>query len=311
MDNREIRRRNRKRTIIRRRIFGIVILLFFIAIIGIIISGLINSTEAKENTQSEPTVISEEEKLLNEIISKDPIEEFRSKLVSTEDTNLYYEKVLPFRQRRIRDHSMGRITSQKNLKKQVYLTFDDGPSSEVTDQILDILKNYNIKATFFVIGQNAQYYPEILKRIHEEGHSIGIHTYDHNYKKIYSSPDNLQQDIENCLQEIRDILGEDFNTNLYRFPGGSYRKNKEIFINRIEEMGLIYYDWNALNGDAEGKNPSESYLINRFNETSNGYNVILSLMHDTNAKTNTVNSLPEIIERLQSEGYEFKKLGAN
>lgn len=311
MDNREIRRRNRKRTIIRRRIFGIVILLFFIAIIGIIISGLINSTEAKENTQSEPTVISEEEKLLNEIISKDPIEEFRSKLVSTEDTNLYYEKVLPFRQKRIRDHSMGRITSQKNLKKQVYLTFDDGPSSEVTDQILDILKNYNIKATFFVIGQNAQYYPEILKRIHEEGHSIGIHTYDHNYKKIYSSPDNLQQDIENCLQEIRDILGEDFNTNLYRFPGGSYRKNKEIFINRIEEMGLIYYDWNALNGDAEGKNPSESYLINRFNETSNGYNVILSLMHDTNAKTNTVNSLPEIIERLQSEGYEFKKLGAN
>ena len=206
---------------------------------------------------------------------------------------------------------MGRITSQKNLKKQVYLTFDDGPSSEVTDQILDILKNYNIKATFFVIGQNAQYYPEILKRIHEEGHSIGIHTYDHNYKKIYSSPDNLQQDIENCLQGIRDILGEDFNTNLYRFPGGSYRKNKEIFINRIEEMGLIYYDWNALNGDAEGKNPSESYLINRFNETSNGYNVILSLMHDTNAKTNTVNSLPEIIERLQSEGYEFKKLGAN
>lgn len=311
MDNREIRRRNRKRTIIRRRIFGIVILLFFIAIIGIIISGLINSTEAKENTQSEPTVISEEEKLLNEIISKDPIEEFRSKLVSTEDTNLYYEKVLPFRQKRIRDHAMGRITSQKNLKKQVYLTFDDGPSSEVTDQILDILKNYNIKATFFVIGQNAQYYPEILKRIHEEGHSIGIHTYDHNYKKIYSSPDNLQQDIENCLQEIRDILGEDFNTNLYRFPGGSYRKNKEIFINRIEEMGLIYYDWNALNGDAEGKNPSESYLINRFNETSNGYNVILSLMHDTNAKTNTVNSLPEIIERLQSEGYEFKKLGAN
>lgn len=311
MDNREIRRRNRKRTIIRRRIFGIVILLFFIAIIGIIISGLINSTEAKENTQNEPTVISEEEKLLNEIISKDPIEEFRSKLVSTEDTNLYYEKVLPFRQRRIRDHAMGRITSQKNLKKQVYLTFDDGPSSEVTDQILDILKNYNIKATFFVIGQNAQYYPEILKRIHEEGHSIGIHTYDHNYKKIYSSPDNLQQDIENCLQGIRDILGEDFNTNLYRFPGGSYRKNKEIFINRIEEMGLIYYDWNALNGDAEGKNPSESYLINRFNETSNGYNVILSLMHDTNAKTNTVNSLPEIIERLQSEGYEFKKLGAN
>lgn len=311
MDNREIRRRNRKRTIIRRRIFGIVILLFFIAIIGIIISGLINSTEAKENTQSEPTVISEEEKLLNEIIFKDPIEEFRSKLVSTEDTNLYYEKVLPFRQRRIRDHSMGRITSQKNLKKQVYLTFDDGPSSEVTDQILDILKNYNIKATFFVIGQNAQYYPEILKRIHEEGHSIGIHTYDHNYKKIYSSPDNLQQDIENCLQGIRDILGEDFNTNLYRFPGGSYRKNKEIFINRIEEMGLIYYDWNVLNGDAEGKNPSESYLINRFNETSNGYNVILSLMHDTNAKTNTVNSLPEIIERLQSEGYEFKKLGAN
>lgn len=311
MDNREIRRRNRKRTIIRRRIFGIVILLFFIAIIGIIISGLINSPEAKENTQSEPTVISEEEKLLNEIISKDPIEEFRSKFVSTEDTNLYYEKVLPFRQRRIRDHSMGRITSQKNLKKQVYLTFDDGPSSEVTDQILDILKNYNIKATFFVIGQNAQYYPEILKRIHEEGHSIGIHTYDHNYKKIYSSPDNLQQDIENCLQGIRDILGEDFNTNLYRFPGGSYRKNKEIFINRIEEMGLIYYDWNALNGDAEGKNPSESYLINRFNETSNGYNVILSLMHDTNAKTNTVNSLPEIIERLQSEGYEFKKLGAN
>ncbi|NLD18248.1 MAG: polysaccharide deacetylase [Tissierellia bacterium] len=223
--------------------------------------------------------------------------------------NLASYKLRPYRLKTIRDQSMGKGPRQSLLKKEVFLTFDDGPSSEVTEKVLDVLKEENVKATFFVIGKNVENYPEILKRIHEEGHGIGIHTYSHNYNEIYASPDALQRDIEACLKSIRNVLGEDFNTILYRFPGGSFRKNKEIFINRVEDLGYIYFDWNVLNGDAEGSNLTEDYLIKRFNETSRGYNILLSLMHDTNAKQNTVNTLPRIIQQLRAEKYEFKSLG--
>lgn len=312
MGNKEKNRKNRKKIIMRRRIFGVIILLFFITSIGIIINGLINSISnksSKKTTASNENVLSEEEIFLQKVVSE-PLTDFRQIYLNEIEEETSFESIMPFRQQRIREHAMGRITSQNNLKKQVYLTFDDGPSSVATGQVLDILKDYNIKATFFVVGKNVEVYPELLKRIYNEGHSIGIHTYSHDYNKIYYSADNLQEDIEKCLETLRAVLGEDFNTNLYRFPGGSHRKNRDIFINRVEEMGLIYYDWNVLNGDAEGKNPSESYLINRFNETASGYNVIISLMHDTDNKTNSVNSLPEIIEELNNNGYEFKKLGA-
>ena len=313
MDNRQRREniRRRKKLYRRRRIFALVLIIVFFLVITMLIRAIRNDGTQNQEIQNTETQESVSNSISEEFVSnlsKEDILSINNVTQKLENKESLAE-IMPFRQERIRDHTMGRITKQSNLSKQIYLTFDDGPSSEATNQILDILKDYNIKATFFVIGQNAQNYPDILRRIYDEGHAIGIHTYDHNYKKIYSSADALQEDIEKCLNALREILGPDFNTNLYRFPGGSFRSNKDMFVERVESLGYIYYDWNALNGDAEGRNPSESYLIDRFNETRDGYNVLISLMHDTNDKTGTVNSLPEIIEELQSEGYQFKSLG--
>ena len=303
--------RRKKEVYKRRRMVAVVISsIVLIALVGLI-GKIFTSTGSKGVSKTEEKVVKNDsinrdvEKLVKADSSLDLFE--ISKTVVEDNQALY--KLRPERLKIMRDQSMGRGPKQSLLKKEVFLTFDDGPSSEITEKVLDVLKDEGVKATFFVIGKNVDVYPEILKRIHDEGHGIGIHTYSHDYNQIYSSPDALQKDIEACLQSIRNVLGEDFSTILYRFPGGSFRKNKEIFIERVESLGYIYFDWNVLNGDAEGNNLSEDYLIKRFDQTSRGYNKILSLMHDTNSKGNTVSTLPRIIKQLKVEGYEFKSLG--
>lgn len=303
--------RRKKEVYKRRRMVAVVISsIVLIALVGLI-GKIFTSTGSKGVSKTEEKVVKDDsinrdvEKLVKADSSLDLFE--ISKTVVEDNQALY--KLRPERLKIMRDQSMGRGPKQSLLKKEVFLTFDDGPSSEITEKVLDVLKEEGVKATFFVIGKNVDVYPEILKRIHDEGHGIGIHTYSHDYNQIYSSPDALQKDIEACLQSIRNVLGEDFSTILYRFPGGSFRKNKEIFIERVESLGYIYFDWNVLNGDAEGNNLSEDYLIKRFDQTSRGYNKILSLMHDTNSKGNTVSTLPRIIKQLKVEGYEFKSLG--
>lgn len=303
--------RRKKEVYKRRRMVAVVISsIVLIALVGLI-GKIFTSTGSKDVSKTEEKAVKNDsinrdvEKLVKADSSLDLFE--ISKTVVEDSQALY--KLRPERLKIMRDQSMGRGPKQSLLKKEVFLTFDDGPSSEITEKVLDVLKEEGVKATFFVIGKNVDVYPEILKRIHDEGHGIGIHTYSHDYNQIYSSPDALQKDIEACLQSIRNVLGEDFSTILYRFPGGSFRKNKEIFIERVESLGYIYFDWNVLNGDAEGNNLSEDYLIKRFDQTSRGYNKILSLMHDTNSKGNTVSTLPRIIKQLKVEGYEFKSLG--
>lgn len=218
------------------------------------------------------------------------------------------KELLIYRQNKLKEQSLGRGTKQSLLNKVVYLTFDDGPSSKVTGQILDILKEKGVKATFFVIGKNVQYEPDILKRTYEEGHQIANHGYSHNYKLIYSNVEEFEKDLKKGEEAVREVLGEGYTNNVYRFPGGSFG-NKAKFKDRLAEMGYVYFDWNVLNGDAEGNNLSDQYLKDRFAETSRGYNVIISLMHDTDAKGNTARTLPGIIDDLLAKGYTFKKLG--
>lgn len=193
-------------------------------------------------------------------------------------------------------------------KKTAYLTFDDGPSNYVTPVILDILDKYNIKATFFVVGNMALENKEILKDEYRRGHSIGSHSYDHDYKKIYGSEDGFREEDKKSFQTIKDILGANFETRLFRFPGGSFENSKNRFKEILQEEGKVYVDWNALNGDGEGHGFSEEYLFNRFKETAGSKDKIVILMHDTNAKENTAKGLEKIIIYLKSEGYEFKAL---
>lgn len=196
----------------------------------------------------------------------------------------------------------------KEKTKIAYLTFDDGPSSTVTPQILDILAQYDIKATFFVVGKYAERNPDILKRIYDEGHVIGNHSYSHNYNYIYKNVSNFIKELDITNQVFKNILGEEFETDLMRFPGGSFEDWKSSFRKLVTDLGYRFVDWNSLNGDAEGHNLSKDKLFERFKSTYRNQNELIILMHDTDAKVTTAEALPAIIEFLIEEGYDFGTL---
>lgn len=189
--------------------------------------------------------------------------------------------------------------------KVAYLTFDDGPSTAVTPKILDILKQENVQATFFVIGSMCEENPELLKREKAEGHSVGNHTYSHEYNIVYSSPENFIKDIKKSEDIITKIIGS-HDTSLIRFPGGSFGRHS--YKDAVSKAGYRYIDWNCLTGDAEVSRASVDRLLLRFNETIGNQDKLIILMHDAPYKTTTPEALPQIIKILKDKGYTFKGL---
>ena len=200
----------------------------------------------------------------------------------------------------------------KDGVKTCYLTFDDGPSS-VTDQILDTLKAENIKATFFMLGSNVDARPDTARRVYEEGHSIGNHSYSHDYAKLYTA-DNCMANFRSEVQQTRDAInaaiGVENPNRLFRFPGGamSYTKNKQAQKEILVEEGFRHIDWNCLNGDSEKQSPSAEYLMNSIQKTSYNKEDIVVLMHDAPAKKITAQTLPQVIAYLREQGYEFRPI---
>ncbi|OLS02379.1 polysaccharide deacetylase family protein [Tissierella creatinophila] len=192
--------------------------------------------------------------------------------------------------------------------KIAYLTFDDGPSKTITPKILQILDKYDIKATFFILGNMAEQNPAILKTINSKGHSIGHHSYSHKYKYIYSNMDNFWGEINRTEKILKKQLGNNFHTHLLRLPGGSFEAYKKPYKKSAIDKGYRVYDWNALNGDSEAKNVSVNRQMARIKETVKGQSELIVLMHDSNGKENTIKALPQIIEYLKSKGYSFKAL---
>ena len=196
--------------------------------------------------------------------------------------------------------------------KRVFLTFDDGPTKEVTPHILDILKEYNIKATFFVLGTYAKKNPDIIKRAYDEGHYIANHGYSHKYGTIYKSADTVIEEYNKTEEIIKDALNdESYSSHLFRFPGGShggpYENIKKQARKKLKEEGIAYLDWSALTYDAIGVNSKEKILEN-LKSTINGWNNVVVLMHDAADKQITYESLEDIIKYLQKEGYAFKNI---
>ena len=196
--------------------------------------------------------------------------------------------------------------------KRVFLTFDDGPTNQVTPYILDLLKNENIKASFFVLGNRVDANPELVKREYEEGHFIGNHGYSHKYSAIYASADTVMEEYYRTNQSIRDAIGnQEYNSLAFRFPGGSvggyYDSLKKATKQVLREKGIASVDWNALIGDSEGLNTKEK-LISRFYETVQNQNSVVLLMHDAADKILTYEVLPEIISYFRENGYEFRSL---
>ncbi|MBE7030257.1 MAG: polysaccharide deacetylase [Ruminococcaceae bacterium] len=191
--------------------------------------------------------------------------------------------------------------------KTAYLTFDDGPSS-ITEQILDILAKHNIRATFFMLGMRAEQNPALVKRVYEAGHSIGNHSYSHDYGKVYASPESFAEELNHSRQVINTALGLDYNNLIFRFPGGSFEEYKHPYRDVLLEHGYQYIDWNALNGDSEKQNPDSAYLMNTLKESVAGREDVVVLMHDASAKQVTADTLEEMISFLKGEGYTFLPL---
>lgn len=201
--------------------------------------------------------------------------------------------------------------AKKNDSKIAYLTFDDGPSKKTTPLVLDTLKKHGIKATFFVVGTSVEENPDILKEIYDQGHQIGNHSYSHSYGYIYANVDNFMKDMYKAEELIKSVVGDEFDSKIMRFPGGSFEAKKDPMKNAVLNAGYNYIDWNALNGDAEGVSISEENLVNRLKETVAGKKKIVILMHDTDQKITTARSLDDSIKFLLDEGYEFQILDKN
>lgn len=209
------------------------------------------------------------------------------------------------------DNIKSEIEAIKKNKPRAYLTFDDGVSKN-TIKILDTLKAENVKATFFITGTGDV---DTIKRISDEGHTIGNHTYSHDYSNIYSSTENFWADFENEQNYLESIIG--YKPTLFRFPGGSnntvsnrYNSNNimSTLINQAEEKGYYYVDWNVSAGDAsKGGASSESIVRNIVSQSRNNNNVVI-LMHQNNGKETTAEALPKVIKNLKEMGYEILPL---
>lgn len=201
--------------------------------------------------------------------------------------------------------SVAAMSSKAVTRKRAYLTFDDGPSDQ-TGEILDILKEYDVKATFFVIGRNERYYP-MYKRIVEEGHTLAIHSYSHEYSTIYASYDNFVNDVEELRKLLYDVTGVD--CRYYRFPGGSSNRVTQVPVNDLidylDSAGLTYFDWNALNNDAVMTGQTPDQLVKNILKDALNYDDTIILMHDLECCHETVESLPSLIEQLKEHGYEI------
>ena len=205
-------------------------------------------------------------------------------------------------------------TSTSNGKSIAYLTFDDGPSS-ITHSVLDILKKYNVKATFFVIN-SGNYNKATLQREVNEGHTIGLHAYDHNYAIAYKDDNSYLDGIDKLRAKVKADTG--FDSHYIRFPGGSSntisKRYSKGIMSRItktaKQRGYKYYDWNVDDDDAGRARTADDCYNNVIKELRpNRSNIVL--MHDFGTNKKILEALPRIIEYCQKNGYKMLPIDDN
>lgn len=195
-------------------------------------------------------------------------------------------------------------------EKIAYLTFDDGPTKIATPKILDILKNNDIHASFFVIGYRVNEFPNIVKRAYDEGNFIANHGYSHKNSKLYQSKESFINEILDTDKAISSAIGaQNYHSYFFRFPNGSagnsYSGAKKNCKKYLHEIGYCYIDWNALNSDSLKKYSSYE-LLNNLKKTCKNKNSLVILMHDTSDVSKSYESLDDSIKYLKEQGYTFK-----
>jgi len=191
----------------------------------------------------------------------------------------------------------------KNDEKVIYLTFDDGPSV-MTDKVLNILKENDVNATFFLIGNQLKGYEAIVKRIHTEGHSIGLHTYTHAYKKIYCNRKGFISEMLKSQNEINSIIG--IKPTIIRFPSGSSKHLTKSYLIQLHSYNFKVYDWDAAMSDGINCKTPVAKLYSQATKTTVTKHPIILLMHCDYMHKNTCVALPGVIKFYKYNGYEFK-----
>ncbi|MBO5666725.1 MAG: polysaccharide deacetylase [Firmicutes bacterium] len=201
------------------------------------------------------------------------------------------------------------LTATEEASKVIYLTFDDGPSKR-TEEILKILRDKNVKATFFVIGRTDEDSLKLMKDIVAEGHTLAMHTYSHRYTDMYASVEDYLADMYKLFDLIRDTTGVE--PSIFRFPGGSINGyNKAVYQQLEAEMlrrGFVPYDWNLSSGDASGTKATAAQIVNNVVGPAAKLDRGIVLMHDSEPKTSTVEALIPMIDQLSEMGFTFDKL---
>lgn len=204
------------------------------------------------------------------------------------------------------------VPAHAKTQKVVYLTFDDGPTKN-SMRIMNVLDKYHVKGTFFVTGQQPRSF-KYIRTMAKRGHAIGIHTYSHDYAKVYRSVSAFNKDCAKIQNVVKKETGH--KTYLVRFPGGTNNtvsrhygyKIMTKLTKTVTRAGFNYVDWNAETGDATGRRMTPSQLARNACVSMNS---VVVLMHDTDAKNNTVRALPQIIRYYKARGYTFKKVDKN
>ena len=191
-------------------------------------------------------------------------------------------------------------------KKVVYLTFDDAPGGDVTRKTLDILKDENVPATFFIIGNQIKGQEDIIIRMKDEGHSIGLHSFTHERSKLYSCTSGFINEMKQVQKALYDVTGE--NYYILRFPFGTnnstYRLTNEM-VNAVHSNNFKIYDWTQDTLDGANPNSSPDTILNRAISTQD--NVVV-LMHNAHANKNTSQAIRGIIKYYKNQGYTFDKI---
>ncbi len=197
-------------------------------------------------------------------------------------------------------------TDKVEEAKRVYLTFDDGPSRE-TKEILDVLKEKGVKATFFTIGRDDKFSMSMYKRIVKEGHTLGMHSYSHIYKEIYGSLDGFKKDYKRISKLLEQATGE--KSKFYRFPGGSSNSINQFpiteYASYLTEQGVTYLDWNVIAANGTTDNVTKQEMVQSVMDGVSRYDTSIVLMYDSADKKKTADALGSIIDELMANGYEI------
>ncbi len=197
--------------------------------------------------------------------------------------------------------------TESDTLQTAYLPFDDGPTPR-TAEILDILKDNNVKATFFVIKAKDEY-TQYMQRAVAEGHVIGVHSATHKYNQIYKSVDSYLEDFTYCYDYITNRTG--YTPTIFRFPGGSvnnYNANsRRDIVAEMSRRGFVYFDWNVESGDSANKVSSDIIYNNVINGCKGKKRAVI-IMHDAINKQTTVQALKNIIPALKQDGWTFATL---